>query len=169
MEVQGPKKHKGGYKQINKALNICAFEDYLEKQHSRLPDLADVEQLSPRVLRVLGQNAGKASRGTQIPHTTILDLDFNGIFKPVHSPRHKHIHSRHRCPQTNHRYWPRHPRVGRSDLQHAVLSQCLPVTCIAHALARGSYRRSTGPSTAISKFITLDLQAHTLNYPATHH
>ncbi|CAI6332014.1 unnamed protein product [Periconia digitata] len=54
-----PAKHKGGYKQINKALNICAFEDYLETQLSRLPFIADVEVLSPRVTRVLGQNAGK--------------------------------------------------------------------------------------------------------------
>jgi glyoxylase-like metal-dependent hydrolase (beta-lactamase superfamily II) len=52
-------KHRGGYKQINKALNICAFEDYLETQLSRLPAIADIEILSPRVIRVLGQNAGK--------------------------------------------------------------------------------------------------------------
>ena len=56
-----PKKSRGGYRQINKSLNICAFEDYLESQQSRLPELPDVEQISPRVLRVLGQNAGKAS------------------------------------------------------------------------------------------------------------
>ncbi|KAJ0120543.1 hypothetical protein J7T55_015272 [Diaporthe amygdali] len=58
--MSAPKKdYKGGYKQINKALNICAFEDYLEAQTSNLPEIADVEQISPRVLRVLGQNAGK--------------------------------------------------------------------------------------------------------------
>lgn len=51
--------HKGGYKQINKTLNICAFEDYLAAQLKHLPCLQDVEQLSPRVIRVLGQNAGK--------------------------------------------------------------------------------------------------------------
>ena len=49
----------GGYKQINKALNICAFEDYLSSQVANLPHLNDVEQLSPRVLRILGQNEGK--------------------------------------------------------------------------------------------------------------
>ncbi|KAK2767076.1 hypothetical protein FQN54_006395 [Arachnomyces sp. PD_36] len=50
---------KGGYRQINKTLNACAFEDYLSTQQARLPKLEDVEQLSPRVIRVLGQNAGK--------------------------------------------------------------------------------------------------------------
>ncbi|KAF3763203.1 metallo-beta-lactamase superfamily protein [Cryphonectria parasitica EP155] len=50
---------KGGYRQINKALNICAFEDYLESQTTLLPPLEDVEHISPRVIRVLGQNPGK--------------------------------------------------------------------------------------------------------------
>ena len=59
MADETPKKHKGGYRQINKAVNICAFEDYLEAQLSHLPEIADIEQISPRVLRVLGQNAGK--------------------------------------------------------------------------------------------------------------
>lgn len=61
MENEAPNKHRGGYRQINKALNICAFEDYLEAQLSHLPEIADIEQISPRVIRVLGQNAGKAS------------------------------------------------------------------------------------------------------------
>lgn len=51
----------GGYRQINKALNICAFEDYLESQQTRLPPLLDMEKISPRVIRVLGQNPGKVS------------------------------------------------------------------------------------------------------------
>jgi hypothetical protein len=50
---------EGGYRQINKSLNVCAFDDYLATQQQRLPKLADVEQLSPRVIRVLGQNPGK--------------------------------------------------------------------------------------------------------------
>ncbi|KAH6854941.1 beta-lactamase-like protein [Chaetomium sp. MPI-CAGE-AT-0009] len=49
----------GGYRQINKALNVCAFEDYLQGQQKSLPKLLNVEQISPRVIRVLGQNPGK--------------------------------------------------------------------------------------------------------------
>lgn len=49
------------YRQIHMALNVCAFEDYLEAQMSRLPRLLDVEQISPRVIRVLGKNPGKVS------------------------------------------------------------------------------------------------------------
>ncbi|KND91131.1 Beta-lactamase-like protein 2 [Tolypocladium ophioglossoides CBS 100239] len=49
----------GGYKQINKALNVCAFEDYLQTQQAQLPKLDNVQQLSPRVIRILGQNPGK--------------------------------------------------------------------------------------------------------------
>lgn len=55
--------NRGGYKQINKALNVCASDDYLEAQQSRLPQLPNIEQISPRVLRILGQNPGKVSLG----------------------------------------------------------------------------------------------------------
>ncbi|OAL44744.1 metallo-beta-lactamase superfamily protein [Pyrenochaeta sp. DS3sAY3a] len=50
---------KGGYRQINKALNICAFEDYLNSQAASLQPLPSVAQVTSRVLRVLGQNPGK--------------------------------------------------------------------------------------------------------------
>lgn len=53
---------KGGYRQINKSLNICAFDEYLKGQTANLPQLADVEQLTPRVLRILGQNPGKVRK-----------------------------------------------------------------------------------------------------------
>lgn len=80
----GPKQHKGGYRQINKTLNICAFEDYLEAQLSNLPYIADVEQVTPRVLRVLGQNAGK------VPiYLLILPL----LTDPAYLAPHKHISS----------------------------------------------------------------------------
>ena len=50
---------KGGYKQINKSLNICAFEDYLKGQTANLEPIPDVEQVTERVIRVRGQNPGK--------------------------------------------------------------------------------------------------------------
>ncbi|POS77647.1 metallo-beta-lactamase superfamily protein [Diaporthe helianthi] len=49
----------GGYQQINKAFNVCAFEDYLATQQKSLPRLKNVEQITPRVIRILGQNPGK--------------------------------------------------------------------------------------------------------------
>ncbi len=61
---------EGGYRQINKTLNACAFDDYLNMQQSRLPKLLDVEELSPRVIRVLGQNAGKVC----VVKTDYLDM-----------------------------------------------------------------------------------------------
>ncbi|KAK9389161.1 hypothetical protein V1515DRAFT_594998 [Lipomyces mesembrius] len=52
--------HKGGYRQINNSLNICAFDDYLKGQTANLPQLANVEQITPGVLRyeVLRKLAG---------------------------------------------------------------------------------------------------------------
>jgi hypothetical protein len=61
---------RGGYKQINKTLNVCAFEEYLDTQQSRLPSLDDVKQLSPRVIRVLGQNPGKVSEPSPLHEIT---------------------------------------------------------------------------------------------------
>lgn len=58
---------KGGYRQINKSLNICAFDEYLKGQTARLPHIASVEQLTPRVLRVLGQNPGKVNVSSSYP------------------------------------------------------------------------------------------------------
>lgn len=52
---------KGGYRQINKSLNICAFDEFLNGQFAHLPQLPDVEQMTPRVLRILGQNPGKVN------------------------------------------------------------------------------------------------------------
>ena len=95
------KEYKGGYRQINKALNICAFEDYLEAQTSNLPEIADVEQISPRVLRVLGQNAGKVSHGSWSTDDPLMitcknKLTISLLIPLVHSPRHQHIHRRNR-------------------------------------------------------------------------
>lgn len=81
----------GGYRQINKSLNICAFEEYLKGQAAQIPHLDSVEQLSPRVLRVLGANAGKVST-MNIPgiKSTLTSIHV------VHAPGNKHLHPRDR-------------------------------------------------------------------------
>lgn len=58
-KTSGASDDKGGYRQINKSLNICAFEDYLNGQTASLQPIQDVEQVTSRVLRVLGQNPGR--------------------------------------------------------------------------------------------------------------
>lgn len=45
-----------------KGFNPRVFDDYLTAQQSRLPYLADVTQVTPRVIRILGGNPGKVSR-----------------------------------------------------------------------------------------------------------
>ncbi|KAL8925680.1 MAG: hypothetical protein Q9208_003363 [Pyrenodesmia sp. 3 TL-2023] len=50
---------EGGYRQINKSFNACAFDEYLSSQTTHLPSLPDTERISPRVIRVLGGNPGK--------------------------------------------------------------------------------------------------------------
>lgn len=59
--------NKGRYWQINKSLNICAFDEYLQGQTARLPHIESDEQLTPRVLRVLGQNPGKVNASSSYP------------------------------------------------------------------------------------------------------
>ncbi|KAL8708707.1 MAG: hypothetical protein Q9220_006432 [cf. Caloplaca sp. 1 TL-2023] len=50
---------EGGYRQINKNFNVCAFDEYLSSQTTHLEPLPDVARLSPRIIRVLGGNPGK--------------------------------------------------------------------------------------------------------------
>ncbi|KAK4993500.1 hypothetical protein LTR50_000430 [Elasticomyces elasticus] len=84
---------EGGYKQINKTLNVCAFDDYLSSQQACLPVLADVEQLIPRVLRVLGQNAGKHGDHTGgVPDLLRMYLHLDdSIYKNDPSAAQQHI------------------------------------------------------------------------------
>ena len=81
---------EGGYRQINKNFNACAFDDYLSSQTSHLPSLPNTERISPRVIRVLGGNPGKVSRLSSYRWDIITDC-----LPPVHIARHQHLHCRH--------------------------------------------------------------------------
>jgi hypothetical protein len=88
---------EGGYKQINKALNVSAFKDYLETQQAQLPKLDNVQQLSPRVIRILGQNPGKVQKSDFYSvSSTHLDATDNSTYSIVHLPRYQYLYRRDR-------------------------------------------------------------------------
>lgn len=124
---------EGGYRQINKSLNVCAFEDYLSTQQSVLPKLDDVEQLTPLVLRVLGQNAGKVMRHF-LPSTPICSLTLTLLL--VHTSGYQHVHHWDWPLETYYRHRPRHPTMGRLDLFHPHHLVHHPIPRFPHPLAR---------------------------------
>lgn len=65
---------QGGYRQINKSLNICAFQEYLDGQTASLEHLEDIDQLTPKVLRIMGQNPGKVNNPSDASKTAILTV-----------------------------------------------------------------------------------------------
>lgn len=147
----------GGYRQINKALNICAFEDYLEGQQGALPPLPDVEQISPRVLRVLGQNPGKVSlwspQARSRPRISRSCLDSRGTNPnnhAVHPSRHKYIHHRHRSQAPPRRHGPGCSGVGRPDRRSSQGGRILALPCAPNTLARRSHGRSAGSAAHVS-------------------
>lgn len=162
------KQSRGGYKQINKALNICAFEDYLEAQQSSLPEIADVEQISPRVLRVLGQNAGKVSRFLSLLVTHYYDGQVTDMITLVHSPRHKHLHRRQGPPTPHNRHGPGSSRVGNPHRVHPLRRQYLPLPRPPHPLARRPHGRRARPAPPLPGPRLLHLQAHPLPHTTTH-
>ncbi len=64
---------KGGYKQINKALNICAFEDYLDGQQATLPKLEDVESAQPESDPHSRSESREGKAGPLNPMATVSD------------------------------------------------------------------------------------------------
>lgn len=82
---------KGGYRQINKSLNICAFDEYLKGQTARLPHMESVEQLTPRVLRVLGQNPGKVNASSYSTPRFIIIWATNASDKFTHQGTNTYI------------------------------------------------------------------------------
>ena len=154
---------EGGYRQINKTLNACAFEDYLSTQQKRLPKLADVEQVSPRVIRVLGQNAGKVKDS---PHHSEIEACLRSdepqrlMVPPVHTPGNKYLHRGYGIIEIDHRYRPRHPAMGRSTLFHPHHLIHRPVPRIPNPLARRSHWWGSRSSSPLSLSLNLNLQEH---------
>lgn len=152
---------EGGYRQINKTLNACAFEDYLSTQQKCLPKLENVEQLSPRVIRILGQNAGKVRTAEII--SKMKACSGSQKYKPltvspVHTSRDKHLHRRYRLKETYHRHGSRDPSMGRNTVFHPHQLLHRLITRVPNSLARRSHRRGTRPSSPLPLSIHLDTQ-----------
>ena len=81
---------EGGYRQINKNFNACAFDDYLSSQTSHLPSLPNTERISPRVIRVLGGNPGKVRDDYPLYHRLLNQHLL------VHITRDEYLHCRYR-------------------------------------------------------------------------
>ena len=150
---------EGGYRQINKTLNACAFEEYLSTQQKRLPKLQDVEHVSPRVIRVLGQNAGKvmsSPRYFRIETRLFSHQPHQLTVASVHASRNEHLHRWYGLVETHHRYWPRHPSMGKPTLCHPQneIHHLVPRT--PNPLARRSHWRSTRPSSPLPLHLYLN-------------
>lgn len=91
--------------------HIVALADYLCPQTRSLPELPQVEVLTPRVLRVLGGNPGQVSsaRVSTLP-------PWQGQNMLTHcadaTPGHQHIHSWHGPREATDRHWARQRTLG---------------------------------------------------------